>query len=92
MFQMRIYPFRLKMFFFGFSRNSQEGSIGHDVVIKPVPFGLIDSDNSKSESRAHHIVYKRKVNEADQFSDFGKSEQFFFSFLSCKFTVFSELN
>lgn len=52
--------------------NLQEGSIGHDVVIKPVPYGLIDNVSSKSEGRAHHIVYRRKVDEADQLSDFGR--------------------
>lgn len=50
----------------------QEGSIGHDVVIKPVPFGLMDHGSFKNEERAHHIVYKRQVNEVDEFSDFGR--------------------
>lgn len=50
--------------------NLQEGSIGHDFVIKPLPMGLINKDNI--ENRAHHIVYKRKVDVAEQFSDFGK--------------------
>lgn len=48
----------------------QEGSIGQDVVIKPVPHGLINDESSNG--RAHHIVYKRKVDKTDQFSDFGK--------------------
>lgn len=61
----------------------QEGSIGHDVVIKPVPFGLINSENSQSESRAHHIVYRRKVNEADEFSDFGMSNFELFRSIKC---------
>lgn len=54
------------MFFF----ILQEGSIGHDMVIKPVPYGLIQDENS--QNRAHHIVYKRKVDETDQDSDFGE--------------------
>lgn len=46
----------------------QEGSIGHDVVIKPVPSGIIKSD---VDDTAHHIVYKRKTDPMD-LSDFGK--------------------
>lgn len=53
-----------------FSSNLQEGSIGHDVVIKPVPYGLLN--NEQPENGAHHIIYKRKVDETDQFSDFGE--------------------
>lgn len=49
-----------------------EGSIGHDVVIKPLPAGLINEANT--DSRAHHIVYKRKVDVAEQFSDFAFME------------------
>lgn len=54
--------------------NLQEGSIGHDVVIKPVPAGIInaDADSSSSSSGAHHIVFKRKADPMDQLSDFGK--------------------
>lgn len=55
---------------FHFIINLQEGSIGHDVVIKPLPFGLINNDNV--ESRAHHIVYKQKAGVTEQNSDFGK--------------------
>lgn len=50
--------------------HQQEGSIGHDVVIKPVPYGLLN--NERPETGAHHIIYKRKVDESDQFSDFGE--------------------
>ncbi|XP_055307173.1 A disintegrin and metalloproteinase with thrombospondin motifs like, partial [Sitodiplosis mosellana] len=49
-----------------------EGSIGQDVVIKPVPHGLINDESSNG--KAHHIVYKRKVDTADQFSDFAFME------------------
>lgn len=49
----------------------KEGSIGSDVVIKPVPFGLINTDNGDN-LRAHHIVYKRKADPIVQLSDFGK--------------------
>lgn len=56
--------------FLYFFINLQEGSIGHDVVIKPLPFGLINNDNL--ESRAHHVIYKRKIDVAEQLSDFGK--------------------
>lgn len=58
-----------------FNLKLQEGSIGQDMVIKPVPYGLIN-DNS-SNGKAQHIVYKRKVDTADQFSDFGKSLQLY---------------
>lgn len=47
----------------------QEGSIGHDIVIRPVPTEL--TSNYK-DSGTHHIVYKRKVDNMDQNSDFGK--------------------
>ncbi|XP_031630928.1 venom metalloproteinase 3 isoform X4 [Contarinia nasturtii] len=49
-----------------------EGSIGHDMVIKPVPYGLIQDKNS--ENTAHHIVYKRKVDATDQNGDFAFME------------------
>lgn len=62
-------------FFFCKTKNNklQEGSIGHDMVIKPVPYGLIKSENPEND-RSHHIIYRRKVNddESDQFSDFGE--------------------
>lgn len=54
----------------------QEGSIGHDVVIKPVPYGLINKENPEG-SRTHHIVYKRKVETSDHLSDFGKCHTLF---------------
>lgn len=52
----------------------QEGSIGHDVVIRPVPTGIVDSENADG---THHIVFKRQTDPMDQLSDFGKV---FFSF------------
>lgn len=61
---------------------SQEGSIGHDVVIKPVPTGIIDADSSSSGSATHHIVFKRKVDPVDQLSDFGMFFPFIFSYFS----------
>lgn len=48
----------------------QEGSIGHDVVIKPLPHGLIDRDDGATG--AHHVVFKRKVDETEQLSDYGE--------------------
>lgn len=47
----------------------QEGSIGHDIVIRPVPTELTEQ---YKDIGAHHIVYKRKVDNMDQNSDFGK--------------------
>ncbi|XP_033248315.1 uncharacterized protein LOC108160508 isoform X5 [Drosophila miranda] len=47
-----------------------EGSIGHDLVIKPLPHEL-----SPSQEEAHHIVYKREASAAeDQLSDFAFME------------------
>lgn len=57
----------------------QEGSIGHDVVIKPVPAGIINAD-ADSSTAAHHIVFKRKADPMDQLSDFG---EFCFHAYSC---------
>lgn len=54
------------MLFFVF--YSQEGSIGHDLVIKPLPHEL-----SPNPEESHHIIYKREASAAeDQLSDFGK--------------------
>lgn len=64
---------------FFFLYNFQEGSIGHDVVIKPVPAGIINSD-ADSSSATHHIVYKRKVDPMDQMSDFGEWLKFLYNF------------
>ncbi|KAH8280348.1 hypothetical protein KR018_003186 [Drosophila ironensis] len=47
-----------------------EGSIGHDLVIKPLPHEL-----SPSPEESHHIVYKREASAAeDQLSDFAFME------------------
>jgi len=46
----------------------QEGSIGHDLVIKPLPHEL-----SPNPEESHHIIYKREASAAeDQLSDFGE--------------------
>lgn len=56
------------MVFFAFVTLLQEGSIGHDLVIKPLPHEL-----SPNKEQAHHIVFKRAASAADdQLSDFGK--------------------
>ncbi|XP_017838246.1 uncharacterized protein LOC108596720 isoform X4 [Drosophila busckii] len=47
-----------------------EGSIGHDLVIKPLPHEL-----SPSKEQAQHIIYKRDASAAeDQMSDFAFME------------------
>ncbi|XP_043866540.1 uncharacterized protein LOC6580218 isoform X2 [Drosophila mojavensis] len=47
-----------------------EGSIGHDLVIKPLPHEL-----SPNKEHAHHIVFKRAASAADdQLSDFAFME------------------
>ncbi|XP_023173476.2 uncharacterized protein LOC111601215 isoform X2 [Drosophila hydei] len=47
-----------------------EGSIGHDLVIKPLPHEL-----SPNKEQAHHIVYKRAASATnDQLSDFAFME------------------
>ncbi|KRF79684.1 A disintegrin and metalloproteinase with thrombospondin motifs like isoform X9 [Drosophila virilis] len=47
-----------------------EGSIGHDLVIKPLPHEL-----SPNKEQAHHIVYKRAASGTDdQLSDFAFME------------------
>ncbi|XP_064552167.1 A disintegrin and metalloproteinase with thrombospondin motifs like isoform X8 [Drosophila montana] len=47
-----------------------EGSIGHDLVIKPLPHEL-----SPNKEQAHHIVYKREASATDdQLSDFAFME------------------
>ncbi|XP_044571747.1 A disintegrin and metalloproteinase with thrombospondin motifs 1 isoform X5 [Drosophila ananassae] len=47
-----------------------EGSIGHDMVIKPLPHEL-----SPNPEESHHIIYKREASAAeDQLSDFAFME------------------
>ncbi|XP_068144640.1 A disintegrin and metalloproteinase with thrombospondin motifs like isoform X1 [Drosophila tropicalis] len=47
-----------------------EGSIGHDLVIKPLPHEL-----SPNKEESHHIVYKREASQTeDQLSDFAFME------------------
>lgn len=77
---------------------SQEGTIGHDLVLKPVPAHVrqhLDNSRDKNEDddemflddeamedeavpggfplapQHKHIVYRRSVQETDQFSDYG---------------------
>lgn len=50
----------------------QEGSIGHDLVIRPIPADVIHPLNTDGKS-VHHVVFKRDTASVDeQFSDFGK--------------------
>ncbi|XP_055382412.1 A disintegrin and metalloproteinase with thrombospondin motifs like isoform X2 [Condylostylus longicornis] len=46
-----------------------EGSIGHELVIKPLPHEL-----SPNKDKAHHVIYKRSLAENDQLSDFAYME------------------
>ncbi|KAJ6645511.1 A disintegrin and metalloproteinase with thrombospondin motifs 16 [Pseudolycoriella hygida] len=48
-----------------------EGSIGHDLVIRPVPTELT---KHMDDSSTHHIVYKRNTDAVDQDSDFAYME------------------
>lgn len=43
----------------------QDGSIGHDIVIRPLP-----ADVSRSDA-AQHVVYKRSASQLGEDSDFG---------------------
>ncbi|EDW00923.1 GH21155 [Drosophila grimshawi] len=53
-----------------FNSFLQEGSIGHDMVIKPLPHEL-----SPNKEQAQHIVYKREAAATDdQLSDFAFME------------------
>lgn len=45
----------------------QEGSIGHDMVIKPLPHEL-----SPQPEESHHVIYKRSADPLEHLSDFGK--------------------
>uniref|UniRef100_A0A9I3GJJ0 Peptidase M12B domain-containing protein n=1 Tax=Anopheles farauti TaxID=69004 RepID=A0A9I3GJJ0_9DIPT len=49
-----------------------EGSIGHELVIKPVPTDISQEDDGS----VHHVIYKRKTPEEhnDQFSDYAFME------------------
>uniref|UniRef100_A0A1B0BNI2 Uncharacterized protein n=1 Tax=Glossina palpalis gambiensis TaxID=67801 RepID=A0A1B0BNI2_9MUSC len=42
-----------------------EGSIGHDLVIKPLPHNL-----SPNKDISHHVIYKRDTLPLDHLSDF----------------------
>jgi hypothetical protein len=56
----------LKRYFFSLI-SFQEGSIGHEYVLRPVPLDL-----SQTESGGvHHIIYKRDSNQVDD-SDYGE--------------------
>ncbi|XP_037032459.1 A disintegrin and metalloproteinase with thrombospondin motifs 1 isoform X2 [Bradysia coprophila] len=48
-----------------------EGSIGHDLVIRPVPTELT---KHLEDSSTHHIVFKRNSDAVDQNSDFAYME------------------
>lgn len=49
----------------------QEGSIGHDLVIRPVPADVIHPLNAEGKS-VHHVVFKRDTAATDEQSDFGE--------------------
>uniref|UniRef100_A0A1I8MX25 Uncharacterized protein n=1 Tax=Musca domestica TaxID=7370 RepID=A0A1I8MX25_MUSDO len=46
-----------------------EGSIGHDMVIKPLPHEL-----SPQPEESHHVIYKRSVEQMEHLSDFAYME------------------
>uniref|UniRef100_A0A182IKB5 Uncharacterized protein n=1 Tax=Anopheles atroparvus TaxID=41427 RepID=A0A182IKB5_ANOAO len=50
----------------------QEGSIGHELVIKPVPTDI----SQEEDGSVHHVIYKRKTPEEhnDQLSDYAFME------------------
>lgn len=54
----------------------QEGSVGSQLVIKPLPGGFIHKHNSMNNNGEinpdHHIAFKRDTDQIDQFSDFGE--------------------
>uniref|UniRef100_A0A182WEC2 Uncharacterized protein n=1 Tax=Anopheles minimus TaxID=112268 RepID=A0A182WEC2_9DIPT len=54
------------------SLSLQEGSIGHELVIKPVPTDI----SQEEDGSVHHVIYKRKTPEehSDQFSDYAFME------------------
>uniref|UniRef100_A0A182MJK9 Uncharacterized protein n=1 Tax=Anopheles culicifacies TaxID=139723 RepID=A0A182MJK9_9DIPT len=49
-----------------------EGSIGHELVIKPVPTDI----SQEEDGSVHHVIYKRKTPEehSEQFSDYAFME------------------
>ncbi|XP_050093193.1 A disintegrin and metalloproteinase with thrombospondin motifs 1 isoform X1 [Anopheles aquasalis] len=51
-----------------------EGSIGHELVIKPVP---TEVSQDEEDGSVHHVIYKRKTHDEphnDQFSDYAFME------------------
>ncbi|XP_059224875.1 A disintegrin and metalloproteinase with thrombospondin motifs like [Stomoxys calcitrans] len=46
-----------------------EGSIGHDMVIKPLPHEL-----SPQPEESHHVIYKRSADQLEHLSDFAFME------------------
>lgn len=63
----------------------QEGSIGHELVIKPVPTDISQAEDGS----VHHVIYKRKAHEEhnDQFSDYGTGLTFSHLARSSQFVV-----
>ncbi|XP_065369618.1 A disintegrin and metalloproteinase with thrombospondin motifs like isoform X2 [Calliphora vicina] len=47
-----------------------EGSIGHDMVIKPLPHDLTPHQKESS----HHVIFKREVDTSEHLSDFAFME------------------
>lgn len=45
----------------------QDGSIGHDLVIRPVPAAAA----AASTTTTQHVVYKRSASQQSEESDFG---------------------
>ncbi|EAL38880.3 AGAP011737-PA, partial [Anopheles gambiae str. PEST] len=62
-----------------------EGSIGHELVIKPVPTDISQAEDGS----VHHVIYKRKAHEEhnDQFSDYGTGLTFSHLARSSQFVV-----
>jgi hypothetical protein len=50
----------------------QEGSVGHEMIIRPVPLDVSTADDGS----AHHVIYKRESQHQfdEQFSDFAYME------------------
>lgn len=49
----------------------QEGTIGHEMTIRPVPAEIQHSLNPDGKS-VHHVVFKRQSGTIEPLSDFGK--------------------
>uniref|UniRef100_A0A1A9ZGH7 Uncharacterized protein n=1 Tax=Glossina pallidipes TaxID=7398 RepID=A0A1A9ZGH7_GLOPL len=61
----------------------REGSIGHDLVIKPLPHNL-----SPNKDKSHHVIYKRETLPLDHLSDFASNLNLFIVNPVCPSTNF----